>query len=423
MLDVLAKEAKDELGTTGQIVFFLGDGVQRTATNWLFELFKPATWTPENIARIATAIGRQAIGTSELFLYPRVAYLASEEFRNKVEILIIVEYTDSILDISDNPFVPLPERVQKCYSVPPFQALWAVEGTGDSYTESYWKTYGPPKGLLLEENAQVPEKSLLMLHAGMGKYFAEHLLGVGSPTLIEGSPPEQFHAVVEQFVSLIRNNSRPGYLEAGIESLGLVVREFSPGMVQSIHQQLFEVAPELIEYFWHGVGRALYFSRRHFLPVLSTAWADIDREIQACPNRLDVMAGLAWAVVLLNMRHPQIVEEMIRNFVRNSPLQRGFMNGVASCIIMRQDTTPEASLLTSHFCEHRPCEPELAAQWERLVAEPCRVALSEYYPALKRQNALGEVFRFQDLTALVARLHTVGMAAVNDGRAGRAARV
>jgi hypothetical protein len=403
-LDILTKQAKEELGTTGQIVFFLGDGAQRVATNWLFDLFNPGTWTPENIARIATIAGRQAIRTSELFLSPRVAQLAWQELRNKVEILVVVEYTDSVLGISSNTFVPLPVRVEKSYSLPPFQALWAVEGTGDNYTESYWKTYGPPQGLLLEKNAPVPEKSLLMLHAGMGKFFTEYLLGAGTPTLVSESPPSQFRAVVQRFVELARNNSRPGYLGAAIESLGLVVREFSPGMVQSIHEQLLEVAPDLIGYFWHGVGRALYFSRRYLLPVLSTVWAGIDREVRSCPNRLDAMAGLAWAVVLLNMRQPEIVEEALRTFVRSSPLQEGFANGVASSIIMRHDTTPEAPGLISHFCEYRPHDPQLAALWDRLIGQPCRAALDDYYPVLKQHNALGEVFRFQDLAALVARL-------------------
>lgn len=404
MLDILTKGARDRLGQTGQIIFFLGDGIQQVATNWFFDLFKPQTYTPANLARIADIVGRQAIRTSTLFTSPHTAELAWQEFRNKVEILLVVEYTSSLIGVSGNTFVPLPVLVEKCYSLQPFQALWAVEGTGDNYTGAYWQKHGIPQGLLLGKNTPVPQKSLLMLHAGMGKFFAEYLLGPGTPTLIASSPPSQFRTVMEQFVGLARSNARPGYLGPAIESLGLVVREFFPEMVQSIHEQLLHVAPELVGYFWHGVGRALYFSRRYLLPVVSTAWAGVDREIDNCVNRLDAMAGLAWAVVLLNMRQPQIVEEALRTYIQHSPLQEAFANGVASSIIMRHDTTPDAPSLISHFCQYRPRDPKLAALWERLIAQPCATALNEYYPVLKQRDALGEVFRFQNLGALVAGL-------------------
>lgn len=420
MLDILTKSVKDRLGQTGQIIFFLGDGIQQTTTNWFFDLFNPRTWAPANIARIAAITGRQAIRTSELFLSPRGAELACEEFRNKVEILLVVQYTHVFLGVSRNDFLPLPVLVEKCYSLPPFQALWALEGTGDNYTGAYWKRNGPPQDLLLEKNAPVPKQSLLMLHAGMGKYFAEYLLGAGNPTLIPSSPASQYRAVMERFVSLARGNSRPGYLGAAIENLGLIVREFSPEMVAKVQEQLREVAPELMGYFWHGVGRALYFSRRYLLPALTTVWAGVDREVQTCANRLDAMAGLAWAFILLNMRQPQIVEEALRTYVQNSSLQEGFANGVASAIIMRRDTTPDAQSLISQFWQHRPREPQTAALWERLIAQPCAIALNDYYPVLKEHDALGEVFRFQDLAALVARLKQQSLqqpagASVNEG--------
>jgi len=415
MLDILTKETTNQLGATGQTIFFLGDGIQQAAANCVFSLVNPLTWTPANIARITGIVGRQAIRTSELFLSPGTAQLAWQELRNKFEIVSLVQNINSTLGIRENAFVPLPVLVEKCYSLSPFQALWAVEGIGQYYTESYWKFYGPPQGLLLATNAPVPEKSLLMLHAGMGKFFANYLLGIGTLTLTPQSPASQFRAVVERFVTLAQANTRPGCLGPVIESLGLVTRDFYPEMVGSVHQQLLCVAPELNGYFWHGVGRALYFSRRYLLPALSTVWAGIDSEVRGCPDRLNAMAGLAWAVVLLNMRQPQILEEALRTFVRNSPLQEGFANGVASSIIMRHDTTPDDPLLVSNFCQYRPSNPQTADLWSRLVAQPCTAALNDYYPALRQHGALGDVFRFQDLAALVARLkqmpHAHGMQA------------
>ena len=42
--------------------------------------------------------------------------------------------------------------------------------------------------------------------------------------------------------------------------------------------------------------------------------------------------------------------------------------------------------------------------WARLVHEPVYRAVNRYQPILKKHNKLEEVFRFQDLDALVDRL-------------------
>src|SRR5437588_748440 len=127
-LDILTKEAQNELGKTGQTIFFLGDGVQQVAVNGVFDLLSPQTWAPANVARLAGLAGQQAIRVSELFTSPRAAQLAWLELRNKLEVFFLVQNINSLLGISSRKFVPLPELVEKAYSLPPFQALWAVEG-------------------------------------------------------------------------------------------------------------------------------------------------------------------------------------------------------------------------------------------------------------------------------------------------------
>lgn len=402
-LEVLTKEAINRLGKTGQTIFFLGDGLQQAATDGIFDFFSPSAWTPDNIARLTAMAGQQAVRTSELFISPRTAQLAWLELRNKLEIFVLVQNVNSMLGIPEDASLSLPELLEKAYSLPPFEALWAVEGMGHNYTESYWKVHGSPKGLLFEENAPAPEKSLLMLHAGMGLFFAKQLLGPGTPTLTPVSPPGEFRAVIDNFVRLARDNARPGYIGPVIESLGLYTRDFQPDMVRSVHQALLQAAPELTGFYWHGVGRALYFSRRYFLPVLSTIWTGIDSEVAATEDRLSAMAGLTWAVALVNMREPQILECALRTYIERSPVQDGFANGIASSVIMRQDTTPNAPFIAS-FCEYRPADKHILALWDRLIAGPCRMALREYYPVLGQYGALGEVFRYQDLAALVSRL-------------------
>jgi enamine deaminase RidA (YjgF/YER057c/UK114 family) len=399
--DILTKEAYNRLGSSGQAAFFVGDGLQRVALAGFFDLLNPKTWTPANILRVSSVAANQAARISELFISPEAARLTWLELQNKVEIFFLVKNSSSLFGSPQD--IHLPRAIEKAYSLPAFQALWAVEGLGHDYAASRWRFHGPQKRLLWEENADVPEKSLLMLHAGLGLFLADWLLGSGSPTLIAHSPPAQFRAVTEKFVSLVQDNARKGYVGPVVESLGLVTRDVHPDMVDSVGAAVHDVAPDLTGYYWHGVGRALYFSRQYFLPVLSTMWSGIGSDGQTVRDHQNVMAGLTWAVVLVNMRQPEIIEWMLRNNIRHSSLQDGFANGAASSIMVRNDTTPNDSS-TAAFCHHQPRDRQVVPLWNRLLSSPCKVALHKYYSAFRECRALEEVFQYQDLAELAARL-------------------
>ena len=403
--DMLTHAAELQLGLVTEspsawgTAFYLGDGLQRAVTDGVFDLFKPQTWNPANLWRLSSQALQQTVKLSTL-LDPKHATVAWQELRNKLEVFALVANLSSILKLPANQVIPLPELVQKAYALSPFSALWAVEGVGHYYTDTYWTQKGIPHSLLSEANAHVPKESLLMLHAGMGLAFASRLLDTLS---LDAPSVTQTRAILQQFVSLCQDNARPGYVGAAIESLGLVTRDFYPELLEVVNQQFVEVGPELAGFFWHGVGRALYFSREYFLPVLSTVWEGIDEEVQNCPDRESAMAGLAWAVTLVNMRQPAVMEHVLRSQTRRSPQAHGFTNGVVSTIIMRQDTTPNATFI-SEFCRHRAADRQMAAIWDARITKSCTVALQKYYPALKEHQALDQVFRYQDLATLISSL-------------------
>ena len=398
VFDMLAHQAQSELGTITQTAFFMGDGLQRAVIDGAFNLLRLQTWTPTNLWRLGSEAVRQSVQISRLADSTNLN-LAWAELKNKLEVFILVKNLPSILKLppTDGEFIPLVQLVPRAYSVNAFQALWAVEGLGHYYTDSYHAHYGDPQGLLTEEKAPVEEKSLTMLHAGMGLSFADRLIGNLNP---DDPSPNATRAALEQFVNLCRNNSRKGYLGCAIESLGLVTRDFYPDLLDVVHEQFRQVAPDLTGFFWHGAGRALYFSREYFLPVLTTAWSGIDEEARNCPDRLSAMAGLAWALSLVNMRQPAIMEHALSSFTQDSSLEQGFANGVASSIIMRQDTTPNEPIISA-FYQHRP-DPKSADMWLRFIATPARLGLEKYYPVLRQQDELDQVFRYQDLGSLVS---------------------
>jgi hypothetical protein len=392
-LEIAARSIQRRLGNvndSAQEIFFLGDGLQRAAVDRVFDLLQPGAWSPAGLAQISSRALSESLQAARFLTPGPIGYLAWLEMRNKLEVFLTVQNLSSILGLSTDKPQPLPAMVDKAYRLDPFVALWAVEGLGHFYADASWNISGTPKGLLASGQAPLPDKSLLMLHAGMGLSFSYRILG----DLVTTSSSSQFTEAVDRFVMLCRENSHAGFMGAAIESMGLVTRDFYPDMVRSISQALQEAAPELVGFFWHGVGRALYFSRAYFFPIVRVPWAAIESEGQTELERLNLMAGLAWAMTLTNMRHPQVLENALQSYVWKSKFEDGFVNGVSSCIVVRTATTPDASFV-NEFCGYQSAAegPERSSNWNNLIAVPCEQAL-DVYPELRNKHMLDQVFRF-----------------------------
>jgi len=397
--EILAHRIQSQLGSGAQTAFFIGDGLQRALTDELFDALRPQTWSPGNLSRLGSRLVNQSVRLSRL-LAPKEARLAWQELSNKAHVFALVRNLSSILNLPDGEFFPLTVLVQKAYARSPFEALWAVEGVGHYYADDCWKRLGPPNRLLADANLPVPAKTLLMLHAGMGLCFADRLIG----NLTTESRTDEVRDVLERFVALCRDNSRPGYLGAAIESLGIVTRDFYPDLFKPVTRQFRFVAPDFTGFYWHGIGRAIYFSRKFFVPRLFSMWSDVNHEAANEPDRLSVLSGLTWAFTLVNMRHPEIVETALHSLDNDSLLGKAFSNGICSCILMRTDTTPGEEFVSA-FYQHRPSRQtaDLSA-WERQISGPANTGVRDYYPVLCRHSALDELFRYQNLGELVQRL-------------------
>jgi hypothetical protein len=252
---------------------------------------------------------------------------------------------------------------------------------------------------------------LTMLHAGIGMSFAQHWM----KTVNHLSPIADIRHVLTQVIALCHENSRPGYEGAALESLGLITQngqfynETRPDeMVQIVSRELQDVDSEAFEYFWHGVGRAHYFLPIHFVPGYGSIWHAFRMIQQAVPSLhawLNAIAGLAWGVTMVNIRHPQIVANLLRYHGADLAADDGFANGVASGVMTRYDTTPQASFTHPYYqYQPEPADPQLVQLWQSQVQQPCAVALQEYYPVLKQHQRLGEIFRYQSFPGLVAQL-------------------
>jgi hypothetical protein len=80
-------------------------------------------------------------------------------------------------------------------------------------------------------------------------------------------------------------------------------------------------------------------------------------------------------------------------------------HGVAASTTMAMDTTPNHPVVKSYL-EYVPAssDPKVLYLWEKLVRSQVHNAVHRYQPVLKAHGMMDQVFRLQDLEALVDRL-------------------
>ena len=338
---------------------------------------------------------------SRIITSPRAATAALIEIRNKANVYFLVRSNQLLLGIPSplpQPFL-LDTYLRRAYERNAYAALWAVEGLGRLLGESHLEAgNNASAGLLCDDAAgTLPEESLLMLHAGIGLAFAQR----GLAGLAAHSSPSVFREVIAWFAAICQRNSMRDYLGAALESLGLVTRTFYRTLVPNVDRAITDTDPDLRGYFWHGVGRAIYFLPVNFLPC--STWETVvmcEREGPDEFSRLNLFAGVAWGMVMVNIQNPVILAELIVKPHGSQLLgNRGFRYGAASSLIMRESTTPGAQLAQS-FIDYYLGDGSSSDErtlWDTLIRRPGHEALTRIGPSLKAQHSLDRLFRYTDL--------------------------
>lgn len=397
--------------------FQIGDEVQRGLINLFFDTITLRAFNPNYISRLTNDVAQQTQDTIRSLSSTESLRLAWQGLQNNYEVFNLVKHVSSLLNVpAEGKDFDLARLVDEAYALGAYPDLWAVEGLGHIYALTFWNKGVPVRGVLTDKRSEVlPAKSLTMMHAGIGLAFAQQLMNTVTPY----SDREDVRKVVREFITLCDENSRPGYVGAAYESLGLVTRFWHSQMVGIIEEQLREVAPHALGYFWHGAGRSLYFQPLFFIPGLLSPWLAIERE---APHEFafdNMTAGLAWATTIVNVRQPQIMENFLRLQGERVSRTPAFANGLMSTLIMGIDITPGDSYI-KRFLEYRPnsTDARLNDLWERLVGQPGREAVYRIHPILQKHDCLGEVFRYHpSLSYFASRLEKGGSSNGWDGAA------
>ena len=343
-----------------------------------------------------------------IFIPGRNAATAYREAKNKSWVMSLVNNLEQGFPPlgTFDPMKELPGLVAKCYAIGLFESVWAVEGLGLYHIEAMRAKNMPLKDALKHPNLKsLPSGSMTMLHAGFGLSIARDCLKGLSHT----TPPAELRKALEKFIQQCQDNSLPGYVGCAFESLGLVsLILHTPEMARALDRELAQINPEVATFMWRGAGRALYFHPKNFMPGFRCPWRGIPMSRAIAPHetaRKNLRAGVAWPTCIVNMRHPEVMETVLMYQGEHDPDRDMFISGVVSSMTMRYDTSPDDPYIKS-FIEHQP-DPRnelLCRLWKRDIKDPCTMAVNEIHPVLKRNNAIHEVFHFQSLPDLVAKL-------------------
>jgi hypothetical protein len=143
------------------------------------------------------------------------------------------------------------------------------------------------------------------------------------------------------------------------------------------------------------------------LQPLYSPWIAAEQE---APNERAyqiLRAGITWATNVVNMRQPEIFEDVIRRRGAAEEKDGTIRNGVAASTTMALDITPHHPVVRDYL-DYVPksTDPEVQRLWTKLVREPVHNAVNRYQPILKKHGMMDQVFRFQDLDALMDKLET-----------------
>jgi hypothetical protein len=314
-----------------------------------------------------------------------------QEAQNKLEAFRLFAYVDQELRLPDDGMTSLDAMVRRALALSNYQKVWALEGVAHNYT-SIANAKGPVTGLLM--NPDLPDCAMVSMHAGMGTAFAGSVL-----SKLGGQPSKTIlRDAIERFFDLCRANARSGWYENAIEPMGLGVRTLHPHLLAPVSDAIGEIEAGAQRLFWHGVGRSLYFVPMNFITFGGSHERALRAAIAEAPtlqDRRNAVAGLVWAVTLVNIRHPAV----LRNFLRACDAIRmpgAVKNGIASALMIWKHIVPEDREYLPPYSRAAPGRAQDAELWNDFVVTPSAHAFAEVFPRLLREGRIASVFQYHE---------------------------
>lgn len=399
------RKTVEKFGDPAAVMFIAGQEYQSKAIDTFFDVVTLKAMSPSYWGEAVEHLFSQGKLAADAMIGQEEA-LHWEQAKNTRYVFTLVRNNPEKLGIPKTGEFDLAVYMDKAYGVGDFENIWTVEGLGHVFTQRVWNLKWncseDAHGIMTDgQAASMPDKSLTMMHAGLGLGFAESLMKQLNPD----SETKEIERVLKLFIKLCRNNSRKGYVGCALESLGLVTRCFNYPMVSAVQKVLKDLDETAWEFFWRGAGRALYFSPGHMLQPLYSPWIAAEQEAPDDRVHNILKAGISWPTNIVNMKNPAIFEDLIRRRGEDEEKAGTIAHGVAASTTMAVDITPNHPLVKKYL-EYVPSssDSKVKERWTKMVHDPAYKALHRYQPVLRAHDMMDQVFRFQDLDALVDRL-------------------
>jgi hypothetical protein len=347
----------------------------------------------------------QRMTTSLMFVPKEERKLAQQELENLRESVQHFGLIDPGPELDLVSLAPLAGKIQRVSQMERFDALWATEGLGFRVAEAALKVNQcPVKFLSCQKFGPLPTSSLAAIHVGVSLSVSKRLLNMAR----EPGTSFSLSDAIRIFLENCESQCPEGCTGVAVEALGLVVRTLCPQWIIEVDRELEQIDSTLVAYFWHGVGRGLYFifppalySHGSHSIALEKAWQDPPHEI----GRVNSIAGLAWPLTLVNIRHPEILAAFLKKYAAEIPGNGAFSSGVATSILLWLAWAGHDQHLAT-FIRHQPEHAALsdASAWIKVVRTPCLEVMKCHHERLERMKQYGELFRYQPLSVLAESL-------------------
>jgi len=294
----------------------------------------------------------------------------------------------------------LAELVGRALSLERHRTVWTLEGLGYGHAERRAAGGAAPRDWLAADAAGLPASSLIAVHCGIGLSLARRRLA-GSA----GLPAAELRRELAGHLAACRELA-PGHAPLLLEALGFIARLRFARRAGEVARELARLDAEAHACFWHGMGRALYFAPDRAAPWSSAPWRLIGALAREAPpgEPLDnALAGLAWGVTMVNLRHPRVLEEVLRRHAVPAAAAPAFAHGVSSAVLVWHDCSPDDPYLAA-WRRHQP-QPlggEFASLWRRWVSGPAESALARGLRRARCEAGPGELFRLLSSAAAPA---------------------
>ena len=399
----LATKAQEEFNGDANFfaTFAMGDVAQGSLIDLAENTINLKILDPSFLQGLTESIARGAEDLKTCLDTPDARRLTMDRIKNTFTVVGLVTQFEAPNTLSPDGTYPLADLIEKAYALGDYPALWAVEGLGKNYAYAYHKAGRPMVDLMMNHETQsLPEKTLLMMHAGQGMCFAKTQVANLTPF----SSDSEFDIAIEKFLKLCRDNSREGFFGPTAESLGLCCRTWYRRLLPKVSERLALMDRDGYEFFWHGAGRSMFFSPLNIFPG-SPPWYSTELEPPDDIARRNARSGAAWAFTVVNSLQPEIMANFLTRQFNLVSGNDAFIEGVTSTLIMAGDMYPGHKYIPL-FCNYQPdkSKPEMVAAWNKNIGTGFFDKVNRYREVLRKHNKLGEVFRYKPLSELIPQL-------------------